>query len=74
MTAKQIGQELGVTKNVVIGRAHRRGWKRPGAVVPEPEPSNIFARMDALNAMMDRVLAETRPFVEDRLIVKVAAE
>jgi GcrA cell cycle regulator len=41
MTSAQIGRELGVTKDVVIGRCRRRGFKllsRSGDKVVEPAP------------------------------------
>ena len=73
MSAKDIGARLRTTKNTVIGRAHRGGWKRcagsPAHTCPPRGAfpiSTVFTRCDAWNAFMDRVLEETRPFVEDR--------
>ena len=63
LSVSQIGARLGVTKNVVMGQAHRRGWVRAGS---EPAPSLFAQRMDALHAGLDTVLAETRAHVEDR--------
>jgi hypothetical protein len=68
LSAAAIGARLGVTKNTVIGQAHRRKWKsRSGAHKPA-----IYSRLDAHHAAFDRVLAETRPWVEDRKPVLVA--
>lgn len=59
-TAPQIGAAYGVTKSVIVGMAHRAGWVsfnlsyRP----PDPEPKTLHDRIDALNAVMDGVLAE----------------
>lgn len=59
----QIGARLGVTKNVVIGQACRRGWA-PRRV--DYEPTTLPQRLDAMHRSMDALLIETRPFVEDR--------
>lgn len=62
-----IGERFGVSKNVVIGHAARRGWasrKGPRNIRRAPAPSTISARLDALHAKLDRVLAETRATVE----------
>lgn len=53
-----------MTKNIIIGQANRRNWKPRRS--PVTEPTTLHQRMDALKAEMERVLAETRPFVEDR--------
>ena len=72
MSAKDIAARLRTTKNTVIGLAHRGGWEKHGERHPKAsarakEPtSTVFTRCDAWNAFMDRVLEETRPFVEDR--------
>ena len=71
-SAAQIAERFaGMTKNTVIGQAHRRGW-RPRRE-PPPEPSTIYDRLAAHHAKLDRVLAETRPWVEGRKPVMVAA-
>lgn len=71
MSASQIGARLRTTKNTVIGQANRKGWvkrgeRHPKASARRQEASTIFQRIDALHAKLDAVLAETRPFVEDR--------
>jgi hypothetical protein len=76
MSASQIGARYRTTKNSVIGQANRNGWQKRGERHPKasarPQPaSTVFTRCDAWNAFMDRVLAETRPFVEDRKPVVV---
>lgn len=71
LSAKAIGKRFGVTKNVIVGQARRRGWK-PRAPSPGAEPSNVFIRLDAVHAKLDAVLAETRPFVEGRKKVVIA--
>lgn len=71
LSATKIGARLGVTKNVVIGRASRGGWQRRGADLPPP-PTRIHQRLDALHAALDRVLADTRPWIEGRKPVMVS--
>ena len=72
MSAKAIGARLRCSKNSVIGQAHRQGWRPRKA--PTREPTTIFDRLAVLHARMDAMLAETRPFVEDRAKVLVAAD
>jgi hypothetical protein len=49
LSAKAIGERFGVTKNVIIGQANRRGW------MPRPSPlkggrrTTILDRLDALD-------------------------
>ena len=65
MSAAAIALELGVTKNVVMGRASRGGWSSrehlrsvgSGRDVG-PEPRTLFQRLDALDAALDAVLAQ----------------
>lgn len=72
MLACRHGLLGGVSKNAVIGHRYRGGWK-PRKETPR-EPSTVFTRCDAWNAFMDRVLEETRPFVEDRRKVLTSAD
>jgi hypothetical protein len=65
LSASRIGERFGMTKNAVIGQAHRRGWN-PRRVKKGPEPSTTIQRLDAINAKMDKLLAETRKHVEER--------
>ena len=71
MSAKEIGARFRTTKNSVIGQAHRGGWE-PRRQSPGPEPTTIFERLDAINARMEQVLADTRPFVEGRKKMVIA--
>lgn len=71
LPAAAIAERFSVTKNTVIGQADRRGWKPRKEQTKES--STTFTRLDALNAKLDAVLAETRPYVEDRPKVNVAA-
>ena len=64
VNSAQIAERLGVTKNVVIGQACRRGWTPRRA--PIYEPTTLPQRLDALHSSMDALLIETRQFVEDR--------
>jgi hypothetical protein len=72
LSASKIGAMFGVTKNVVIGHRWRRGWnvRRPTT----KEPQTVFERMDALDARLDRVLAETRADVEADRAKRAAIE
>jgi len=51
LSAKKIGARLGVTKNVVIGHANRRGWKaRPSPLqLSRPARTTMLERLDALD-------------------------
>jgi hypothetical protein len=51
LSAKQIGERLGVTKNTVIGHANRRGWKaRPSPLkLNRPTRTTMRERLDALD-------------------------
>lgn len=71
LSAAKIGARLGVTKNVVIGRADRGRWN------PRMNPNlialtTIHQRLDAIHAALDRVLADTRPWIEGRKPVMVS--
>lgn len=70
LSVTDIGKRLGVSKNTVIGQAHRRNWKRRR--VTGSEPTTLHDRMDALDAALNAVLAETRPFVEGRQKLVIA--
>lgn len=52
--ASQIGALFGVSRNVVVGQAHRRGWTSftPGHWGYE-EPRTLNQRLDALHAAFD---------------------
>jgi hypothetical protein len=71
-SGSQIAAVVGVTKSAVVGLADRRGWTKYGKTEKRepriaghtgPAPRTIFARLDALNAKLDRVLAETEPAI-----------
>ncbi len=64
-TAAQIGALHGVTKNVVVGRAYRRGWEAR-RLARRPHRT-IHDRLDAHWAKLDKVLAETEPTIRSRL-------
>ena len=63
MTAEQIGVEVGLTRNAVAGLAHRHNWQVRGVLGDRRgvAKTTLQQRMDVLNAMMDRVLAENPP-------------
>jgi len=54
-----------MTKNAVIGHAHRREWKlrRPAKAA---EPTTLHQRCDALEARMDAVIEETQAAIDAR--------
>lgn len=63
-TTAQIGARFGVSKNTIIGLARRRGWisgNKTRGGPRGPEPSTLFQRMDALEAMMEAMLKENPP-------------
>lgn len=70
-----IGTTMGVSKNTAQSKANRLGLaaSHPNAFGPTKKPATIFARLDALHATLDQVLAETRPWVEDRKPAMVRA-
>lgn len=57
-TTSAIADELGTTKNAVIGMCHRLNLDQRQPV--GPEPSTIFERLDTLHAALDQVLRETQ--------------
>jgi hypothetical protein len=60
-SAKQIGEQFGLSRNVVIALAAKHRWKSytPG-LGGKPPPRTMFERLDALHDEMDRVLWECR--------------
>ncbi len=59
LSAREIAVRMGVSKNVVSGLVSRRGWR---SYNPARTPwRTMDERLDALNAKLDRVLAETAP-------------
>lgn len=70
MPARLIAERFNVTKNAVIGHAHRKGWEPRGSRTKEP--TTLPQRLDALHAKLHQVLAETRPFVEGRTKLVIA--
>jgi hypothetical protein len=52
-----VAEAFGVTKNTIVGLWHRHG--EPGKI-ESLAPTTLDERLDALNANLDRVLAETR--------------
>ncbi len=67
LSARQIAQHMGVSKNVVSGLVSRRGWRTNN---PQPAPwRTMDERLAAIHAKLDRVLAETEPAIRMRLAV-----
>ncbi len=56
LSAAEIGGRFGMTKNAILGLAHRGGWA-PRAIASITEPRTLLDRMDAEHARMDAVLA-----------------
>jgi hypothetical protein len=51
-----VAEAFGVSRNTIVGI-----WARHGEPVSAgPDPTTLYERLDALNAKLDRVLAETR--------------
>lgn len=68
LTAEQIGAQLGVTKNAVVGQASRRGWvkgndhsRSAAGRYAEPEPITMMQRLQKMHDRMDQVLRECIP-------------
>jgi transcriptional regulator with XRE-family HTH domain len=57
MTQAAVADRFGVTKNTIAGL-----WSRHGEPIKNENiaPTTLDERLDALNAKLDRVLAETR--------------
>ena len=53
LTQGQVGQKLGISKNVVSGI-----WARAGRGTPRGNPHTMLDRLDAMHAVLDRVIAE----------------
>jgi hypothetical protein len=60
-SAKQIGEQFGMTKNAVIALAQKYGWQShtPG-IGGKCHPRTMAERLDALHAELNRVLQECR--------------
>jgi hypothetical protein len=60
-SASQIGDQFGLSRNVVIALAAKHRWKSytPGLGGKQP-PRTLAERLDALHDEMDRVLWECR--------------
>ena len=61
ITAREIGEFYGMSKNAIIGMANRGNWRtrqRGGNMMAK---TTLADRIAALHAMMDRVLAENPP-------------
>lgn len=58
LTAEAIGERYGMSRNAIIGIAHRRRWAMRGNP-HEPEPETLFDRMDALERKVNAALAAT---------------
>lgn len=54
LTMREIGSELGVSKNAVIGRAHRIGADGPRMHGPRVEQSTLTTRLAALDVFPER--------------------
>lgn len=71
-TARVIGEALGVSRNAVIGRAHRKGWCRPGPVrPPRAVPVACAVKVPRKKASprlprRGKPVPPTRPVVADR--------
>ncbi len=67
LSARQIAERMGVSKNVVSGIVSRRGWR-----TNNPQPAlwrTMDERLAAIHAKLDRVLAETEPAIRLRLVL-----
>lgn len=60
LTAREIAALLGVTKNVVIGHAHRRDWGLRRAARAKMAKTTLNERLDALHRRMDELCGQTR--------------
>ncbi|MDP6805498.1 MAG: GcrA family cell cycle regulator [Rhodospirillales bacterium] len=52
LSTREIGLKLGITKNAVVGKAHRLGLSKRNAPVAEPPPVAQLVRLEALGAGM----------------------
>lgn len=60
LTAAEIGERVGLSKNAVIGIGYRAGWPlRHASASKASQPTTVFDRCDALDAKLDAVLAAT---------------
>lgn len=58
LSASEIAKAIGITKNTIIGMAHRGSWVRRGPY--QRVPTTLFERCDALHARLDAVLRATK--------------
>jgi hypothetical protein len=54
--ASQIGALFGVSRCVVLGHAHRKGWASRGPSIYD-EQRTLTTRLDALHAAFDRAVS-----------------
>lgn len=75
-TAAGIAKRFGISDKTVRQLAERAEWlSRPTrAELGSPPPTTLHQRLAAIHARMDAVLAETRPFVEERKPLLLRAE
>ena len=52
LSTREIGLKLGITKNAVVGKAHRMGLSKSNAPVAAPPPVVPFVRLETLGAGM----------------------
>lgn len=64
--ASEIAARFGVTKNVFMGLARRRGWSTPRSgtggwgCLEQAEPRTLFDRLQVYHDEMDRLVAASR--------------
>ena len=61
ITAREIGEFYGMSKNAIIGMANRGNWRTRQRGGDTRAKTTLADRMAELHAMMDRVLAENPP-------------
>jgi len=63
LSAAEIAAKFGVTKNALLGIAHRRDWSTRGQLGKYP-PRTLDDRLDALHAKFDATLKECKTLME----------
>ena len=63
LSASEIAAKFGVTKNTLLGIAHRRDWS-PRGIGKHEAVRTLNDRLDALHAMLDATLVECKKLME----------
>lgn len=64
ISAREIALKFGVSKNTLLGVAHRRDWRERGGTRSEPPPRTLHDRLDVIWAKFEKQMAECKQMQE----------